>query len=120
MRPFFLCIILLATSITVGASDPPEAGAITGLEGISEAVGQSNLEPTPEAEAGPSNPGAGSNTGGDYFRYGANVKIREGERDFYRNEEGKIRPADPSKKEKPKGLSVFDSLENGALVFHLN
>ena len=133
MRSFFICVILLVASITaidnpergsnpepggnLEAANNPEAGPSNQAESIIEAGPSNQAESIIEA-GGNSNPEAGSNTGGEYFRYNKNVKIRKD--DFYRNDEGKIRPADPSKKEKPKGLSVFDSLETGALVFHLN
>jgi hypothetical protein len=91
MRSFFLCIILLAASIT--AIDNPEAGSST------EGQKLIRLAKKPQKAVG-------NLRDKDYYWTGG----KEGE--------GKIGPAKEGKV--PKGLSTFTSVDAGALVFHSN
>ena len=114
MRPFFLCIILLAASITAiqppGGESIPEAGTSTGPGTIPEA-GPSNLEAGSDPEAGQS-----------LIRYGKRPTQVIGNKirleDAWWTEQGNVRPANEG--EEIRGISTYTSIEAGALLFHLN
>jgi hypothetical protein len=142
MRPFFLCITLLAASITAikppAGESIPEAGTSTGPGTIPEAGTSTGPGTIPEAgtstgpgtipEAGPSNLEAGSDPEAKEFLYRWGKKPTQVIANKIRNQdawwtgtkdgEGNVRPANEG--EDIRGISTFNSKQAGALLFHLN